>query len=275
MKRVLLFSIIVVAIVSVSITSISAQSPSEIPSWVKMTALWWGQDQISDADFLAAMQFLIKEGILVIPEEPQSQIDPPSLELDAGPSDDTVEIVTCHGETRCIVGTVTEIIDGDTIKVDGQSIRFALVDAPKIKYDGGQSRGFVEQVCPVGSMVTVDQDDEQLEDKYGRILGVIYCNDLNLNKELLDSGLGDLYSAFCDQSEFSTHSWAVKHGCVDSESETANLQAQSCDSSYPDFCIPPPPPDLNCGDISQKKFTVLQPDPHRFDGDGDGIGCES
>ena len=48
----------------------------------------------------------------------------------------------------------------------------------------------------------------------------------------------------------------------------------SCDPSYPDFCIPPPPPDLDCGDIAQKDFTVIGDDPHRFDGDGDGIGCE-
>ena len=46
-------------------------------------------------------------------------------------------------------------------------------------------------------------------------------------------------------------------------------------TSYPDFCIPSPPPDLDCKDIPQKRFTVLQPDPHRFDGDKDGIGCES
>jgi hypothetical protein len=49
----------------------------------------------------------------------------------------------------------------------------------------------------------------------------------------------------------------------------------SCDKSYPDFCIPSPPPDLDCKNISQKKFTVLQPDPHHFDDDKDGIGCES
>ena len=42
----------------------------------------------------------------------------------------------------------------------------------------------------------------QLEDKYGRILGVVYCNDLNLNKELLDLGLGDLYSAFQNKVNF-------------------------------------------------------------------------
>lgn len=48
-----------------------------------------------------------------------------------------------------------------------------------------------------------------------------------------------------------------------------------CDSSYPDFCIAPPPPYLNCLDIPQKNFKVLKPDPHRFDDDNDGIGCES
>ena len=49
---------------------------------------------------------------------------------------------------------------------------------------------------------------------------------------------------------------------------------QNCHYSYPTVCIPPPPPDLDCGDIPYKNFTVLPPDPHNFDGDGDGIGCE-
>jgi len=49
----------------------------------------------------------------------------------------------------------------------------------------------------------------------------------------------------------------------------------NCDPSYPDVCIPPPPPDLDCGDIPYRRFRVLEPDPHRFDGDNDGIGCES
>lgn len=48
-----------------------------------------------------------------------------------------------------------------------------------------------------------------------------------------------------------------------------------CDPSDPDVCIPPYRPDLNCGDISQRRFRVVEPDLHRFDGDNDGIGCES
>ena len=50
---------------------------------------------------------------------------------------------------------------------------------------------------------------------------------------------------------------------------------QSCDTSYPDVCIPSPPPDLNCGDITDKNFKVVSPDPHGFDREVDGIGCET
>lgn len=35
------------------------------------------------------------------------------------------------------------------------------------------------------------------------------------------------------------------------------------------------PPDLDCGEIEYDNFTVREPDLHRFDGDNDGIGCES
>ena len=37
--------------------------------------------------------------------------------------------------------------------------------------------------------------------------------------------------------------------------------------------------DLDCGEIQWRRFQVVwnvpNPDPHGFDGDGDGIGCES
>jgi hypothetical protein len=52
-----------------------------------------------------------------------------------------------------------------------------------------------------------------------------------------------------------------------------------CAASYPTVCIPPPPPDLNCADIPYKNFRVrwdvADPDPHHFDGNRDGVGCES
>ncbi len=209
-----------------------------------------------------------------VSEEPEpiastSQI-PPSSKFPHS-SDD------CLGNARCIIGKVTKVIDGDTVKVEGQSIRFALASAPELSEFGGETaREFIEEICPVGSSVLVDEDGGQTQGIYGRIIGVIYCNGANLNEELVDSGLGYLATGFCDKSEFSSHSWAQKHGCASSESHITTQQIRNdCDSSYPDFCIASPPPDLDCGDISQKRFTVLQPDPHRFDGDKDGIGCES
>jgi len=57
---------------------------------------------------------------------------------------------------------------------------------------------------------------------------------------------------------------------------TSGQRRSTCDASYPDFCIPRPPPDLDCRDIpdSLRPFHVRRPDPHRFDADGDGVGCE-
>jgi hypothetical protein len=56
----------------------------------------------------------------------------------------------------------------------------------------------------------------------------------------------------------------------------------ACDPSYPDVCIPPPPPDVDCRDVPYADIRVVGSDPHRLDGpyDGsipnepDGIGCE-
>ncbi len=71
---------------------------------------------------------------------------------------------------------------------------------------------------------------------------------------------------------------SLKQKLYDIQSSKKSYQEQKqntrCDSSYPDVCIPPYPPDLNCRDVHYKNFKVVQPDPHGFDRDRDGIGCE-
>ncbi len=49
----------------------------------------------------------------------------------------------------------------------------------------------------------------------------------------------------------------------------------NCDPSYPTVCIPRFPPDLDCGEIRFRRFQVTGRDPHGFDRDRNGIGCES
>lgn len=56
---------------------------------------------------------------------------------------------------------------------------------------------------------------------------------------------------------------------------TAAPTGGSCDDSYLGVCIPPYPPDLDCGDIAERDFAVVGSDPHGFDREGDGLGCES
>lgn len=56
---------------------------------------------------------------------------------------------------------------------------------------------------------------------------------------------------------------------------TTTMPPANCDAAYPTVCIPPPPPDLDCGEIVHRNFVVLPPDPHNFDTDNDGVGCES
>jgi hypothetical protein len=52
----------------------------------------------------------------------------------------------------------------------------------------------------------------------------------------------------------------------------------NCHPSYPDFCIPPPPPDVDCGSpviAGRKNFRVTGPDVHRLDQGGrPGVACE-
>ncbi len=57
--------------------------------------------------------------------------------------------------------------------------------------------------------------------------------------------------------------------------EPVPVAASGCHPSYPGVCIPPAPPDLDCADVSYRRFTVVGTDPHGFDADYDGIGCES
>ena len=63
---------------------------------------------------------------------------------------------------------------------------------------------------------------------------------------------------------------------VVSGSSVSPATAQTgCSAAYPDFCIPPPPPDLNCPDLLPNvNFTALAADPHELDRDKDGIACE-
>jgi micrococcal nuclease len=93
-----------------------------------------------------------------------------------------------------------------------------------------------------------------------------------------------LWSGCLTDAEGDTNELTPQNAAPPAPSESGNSpqpdivtdppQAFDCNPSYPEVCIPPPPPDLDCADIGPRRFTVLPPDPHNFDGDFNGVGCE-
>mgnify|MGYP000250457809 CR=1 FL=1 len=51
----------------------SAQTNYQIPDWVKNSAGWWANEQIPDSAFIGGIEFLIKDGIIVISDIQQSE----------------------------------------------------------------------------------------------------------------------------------------------------------------------------------------------------------
>ena len=69
-KKPQIFAMIAIVLSGVTLFSIFASAEEGlIPSWIRNTAGFWVDRQISDTEFINALQYLVKEGILVIPLE--------------------------------------------------------------------------------------------------------------------------------------------------------------------------------------------------------------
>jgi micrococcal nuclease len=201
---------------------------------------------------------------------------------------------------------VVRVIDGDTIEIemDGQlyTVRYIGVDTPETKHPtkgvqpygpeaSERNRQLVE-----GRMVYLEKDVSET-DRYGRLLRYVYVDDAMVNAVLVQEGyaqvatyppdvryVDDFLALQREAVDVGRGLWslegtsAVEFGQGGQDSGTSIIEIQApggCDPAYPTVCIPSPPPDLDCGEIQFRRFRVLRPDPHGFDRDKDGIGCES
>ena len=74
MKAWLFFGLILVAIALAGLMINVSADENLIPSWIKTTMEFWVNDQISDEEVLSALQFLIDQGLLTIPQDSE-QVD--------------------------------------------------------------------------------------------------------------------------------------------------------------------------------------------------------
>jgi len=111
-------------------------------------------------------------------------------------------------------GQITRVIDGDTLLIDQTTIRLSLVNSPERDERGYQeAKDFALTVCPVGANAEFVEDTWQPVDKYGRSVGLVYCNDMMLNELLLTNGHAEISTYYCDKSEFGGEGWARAYGC--------------------------------------------------------------
>ena len=104
---------------------------------------------------------------------------------------------------------VTKIVDGDTIKCDidlgfdlflsNQTIRLYGIDTPESrtrdleeKYYGNISKQFLNDYCPKGSYITLRTHLDK-KGKFGRILGELIVNKVNLNEQMVAENLAVEY----------------------------------------------------------------------------------
>ena len=111
-------------------------------------------------------------------------------------------------------GQITRVIDGDTLLIDQTTIRLSLVNSPERDERGYQeAKDFALTVCPIGINAEFVEDIWQPVDKYGRSVGLVYCNDMMLNELLLTNGHAEISKYYCDKSEFGSEGWARAYGC--------------------------------------------------------------
>ena len=106
-------------------------------------------------------------------------------------------------------GKVTYVVDGDTLDINDIRIRLSLVDTPERGQNGyKEAKNFVKDIC-LDKKGEVDIDDGQRRgDRYGREVGLVYCDGININKELMENNFAKIYTEYCNISEFKNEKWA-------------------------------------------------------------------
>ena len=197
---------------------------------------------------------------------------------------------------------VVSVGDGDTLRVQRGNktitIRLSCIDAPEFAQVpwGLQSANRLKQLLPTGQAIQMREIER---DRYGRTVAELYLGNQSVNLQMVKEGQAVVYQQYienCSETKdqyfqaeaqakgqrlgFWNQSnpvmpWDYRKGKRTSSAGSRSAPASNCSPAYPDVCIPPAPPDLNCKDITYRNFRVLPPEPHNFDNDKDGIGCES
>ena len=196
---------------------------------------------------------------------------------------------------------VVRVVDGDTIKVsNGVTVRLIGIDTPEtvdprktVQCFGREATLYAHKLLD-NTSVSLEYDASQGRlDRYGRTLAYVWMSDGRLfNQVMIEDGFAHEYTYSIPhwyQARFIASERSAREAqrglwspATCAGETTAPVTSgvvppgsrPGCDPSYVGACIPPPPPDLDCADVPYQRFAVVGADPHRFDGNHDGVGCE-
>jgi endonuclease YncB( thermonuclease family) len=203
----------------------------------------------------------------------------------------TIQIILCifltqNGFAEDLTGKVVSIADGDTVTIldnnQQTKIRLAEIDTPEKNQPYGKKAKKALSDFIFGKIVRIEIDTI---DRYGRTVGTIFLNDLNINKEMVKAGHAWVYVQYAkDKTLFDLEKnakenqsglWALPEGeriapwqwrrgkrsieketnlSFQCESKTTCRQMQSC---------------------AEAKYYLMSCGLTRLDGDKDGTPCES
>ena len=196
MAIIFLAPVAMILVGSTTTTMTTAYADDQIPDWIRDVAGFWADGIITDSEFIEALEFLIESRVITV-------------------SNDMIQKSESEShEEQIIWGTVTKNIDGNTIEISGERIRLPFVNVKDSGNKDTDHAAYARQLCPIGSAAGYDIDDDKPVGKYGRTIAMVYCEDQtkSLDQLMVESGLGQISSYWCEKSEFRTLDWV--NGCL-------------------------------------------------------------
>ena len=192
-------------------------------------------------------------------------------------------------------GVVTEVVDGDTVRVrltsgKNEKVRLIGIDAAERGACFATAAGARARQLALSKPVVLRGDRTQdTRDRYGRLLAYVWLpGGRDLGYQLVAGGFAKVY-VYRDPFER-----LPAYRTAESRAKSTPAGAwKACGSTTIRPVVPAPPPaanchpsytpclpvvgDLDCADIRAlgvAPVRVTGSDPYRLDGDGDGYGCE-
>jgi endonuclease YncB( thermonuclease family) len=200
---------------------------------------------------------------------------------------------------------VTGVVDGDTVVVSpGGQVRVIGIDTPERGQRCYSEATEALKKLVLNKWVQIVSGKTENRDRYHRLLRYVDVDGVDAGRFMIEHGFAiarydsrDGYGLHPRETDYVALDLATPAACaagrsvVDIPGTTIATSpsttvatpavttlpkpdAAGCDPSYPTLCLPVGIPDLDCGSIGDRRFPVVSPDPHRFDGDRDGVGCE-